>query len=148
MNDYPIWWGTTVTIYNRFEDPQTQVVSWFRKTVNNCFWKYVGNKVTVGETVLETNNIICRIPKNDLYLDKYEWINLPNDQMGDYFTLGQGDIIVKDEVDDIINEYQSGARSTDLISKYKALQGCMEIQEVANNTGVGLGMEHYHVRGI
>jgi len=148
MNDYPIWWSTTVTIYNRFEDPQTQVVSWFRKTVDNCFWKYVGNKVTVGETVLETNDIICRIPKNDLYLDKYEWINLPNDQMGDYFTLGQGDIIVKDEVDDIINEYQSGVRSTDLISKYKALQGCMEIQEVANNTGVGLGMEHYHVRGI
>lgn len=148
MNDYPIWWSTTVTIYNRFEDPQTQVVSWFRKTVENCFWKYVGDKVTVGETVLETNNIICRIPKNDLYLEKYEWINLPNDQMGDYFTLGQGDIIVKGEVDDIINEYQPGSRSNDLIVKYKALQGCMEIQEVANNTGVGLGVEHYHIRGI
>ena len=148
MNDYPIWWDTTVTIYNRFEDPQTQVVSWFRKTVDNCFWKYIGDKVTVGETVLETNNIICRIPKNDLYLDKYKWLNLPNDKMGEYFTLGQGDIIVKGEVDDAVNEYQSGARSTDLIAKYKALQGCMEVQEVANNTGVGRGLEHYHVRGV
>lgn len=148
MSNYPVWWETTITIYNRYEDPLTQLVTWYRTTVNNCFWKYIGEKVVIGETVLETNSIICRIPRDDKFLEKYQWDALPNDEMGDYFTLGQGDIIVQGEVDDIINEYVSGHRSTDLLAKYKALQGCMEVQKVTINVGAGRCNEHYHVRGI
>lgn len=148
MSDYPVWWETTLTIYNRYEDPVTNIVMWFRNTVPNCFWKYTGDKITVGETVLETNNIICRIPKDDRYLDKYVWNKLPNDEMGNYFTLGQGDIIIKGEVDDEVNEYQQGQRSTDLLKKYKELQGCMEVQEFAVNVGAGRCNEHYYVKGV
>ena len=68
MSDYPIWWDTTLTVYNKFEDPQTQVISWYRTVIDNCFWKYTGDKINIGETVLETNNIICRIPENDLFV--------------------------------------------------------------------------------
>ena len=92
---YPAWWETTVTIYNKFQDPITKVVSWYRTVVDGTFWKYIGDKVTVGQTVLETNNIICRIRKDDKFLPKYEWVNVPNDKMKDYFTLGKGDIIIK-----------------------------------------------------
>ncbi len=148
MNNYPVWWDTTLTIYNRYEDPQTQVIHWHRTVVKNCFWKYVGNKVTVGDTTLETNNTICRIPKDSRYKDKYEWVSLPNDMMSKYFTLGQNDIIVKGEVTDEINEYQSGKRSTDLLSKYKSLQGCILIEQVGNNTGIGRCNEHYYVSGV
>ena len=147
-NHYPAWWDTTITVYNRHENPETGIVTWYHTVIPNCFWKYVGDKITVGETVLETNNIICRIPKDDKYLDKYEWNNLPNDEMGNYFTLGQGDIIVKGEVVDVINEYQSGQRSTDLLQKYKNLQGCMEVQELAVNVGAGRCNEHYYVKGV
>ena len=38
MNDYPIWWNTTITIYNKYEDPQTHVITWFRKVVNGAFF--------------------------------------------------------------------------------------------------------------
>ena len=148
MNNYAPWWETTLTIYNRYEDPVTNIVRWFKTTVNNCFWKYIGDKVTVGETVLETNNIICRIPKDDRFLEKYRWSELPNDEMGNYFTLGQGDIIIKGEVDDVVNEYQSGQRSTDLLKKYKELQGCMEVQQTAINVGAGRCNEHYYVKGV
>lgn len=148
MNNYPSWWDTTVTIYNRFEDPQTQLVTWHKHEVTGCFWKYSGNKVVIDTTVLDTNIIICRIRKDDSFLEKHEWSALPNDEMSNYFTLGQGDIIVKGSVDDTINEYQSGKRSTDLLKKYKALQGCMEIEEFSNNTGGGRGNEHYYVRGV
>lgn len=147
-NHYPSWWDTTITIYNKFEDPQTQLVTWHKHEVTGCFWKYSGNKVVIDTTVLDTNNIICRIRKDDLFLEKHEWSALPNDEMSNYFTLGQGDIIVKGSVDDTINEYQSGKRSTDLLKKYKALQGCMEIEEFSNNTGGGRGNEHYYVRGV
>ena len=148
MNNYPSWWNTTITVYNKFEDPQTQLVTWYRQVIDGCFWKYSGNKVVVGNTVLETKDIICRIRVDDRFLEKHEWIAIPNDRMSNYFTLSQGDIIVKGEVDDEINEYQSGQRSSDLKTKYKSLQGCLEIQEWSNNTGGGRGNEHYYVKGI
>ena len=148
MNNYAPWWETTLTIYNRYEDPTTNIVRWFKTTVDICFWKYVGDKVTIGETVLETNNIICRIPKSDIFIDKYLWIALPNDEMKNYFTLGQGDIIVKGTATDVVNEYEAGSRSTDLLKKYKELQGCMEIQEFAINVGAGRCNEHYYVKGV
>lgn len=147
-NLYPEWWETTITIYNKFTDPQTKVVRWYKTVVNGAFWKYVGEKLTIGQTVLETNSIICRIRKDDRFLEKYEWVNTPNDKMSDYFTLGKGDIIVKGEVDEEINEYQSGHRSTDFIAKYKELQGCMSIEETSINVGAGRCNEHYLVRGI
>lgn len=147
-NYYPSWWDTTITIYNRYEDRQTNIVTWHRHVVDNTFWKYSGNKMFVGNTVLETKDIICRIRKDENFLEKHEWIALPNDKMEQYFTLGQGDIIVKGRVTDEINEYVSGKRSSDLKKKYKELQGCMEIQEWSNNTGGGRGNEHYYVKGV
>ena len=149
MNDvYPEWWETTVTIFNKFKDPHTKVVRWYKTVVEGVFWKYVGDKVTIGKTVLETNNIICRIRKDEKFLEKYQWVQMPNDEMKNYYTLGKGDIIVKGEVDDVIDEYETGKRSTDLIAKYKELQGCMSIEEIAINVGAGRCNEHYYVKGI
>lgn len=148
MNDYPVWWDTTLTIYNKFEDAQTHVVRWYRTKVDGAFWKYVGDKVTVGKTVLETNNTICRIRKDSRFLPKHEWITKPNDKMNNFFTLGIGDIIVKGEVEDEIDEYVSGHRATDIEKKYKNLQGCIRVEEIAINTGPGRCNEHYYVKGI
>lgn len=148
MNNYPEWWDTTITIYNKYEDPQTNIITWYRTVIPNCFWKYAGDKVVVGQTVLESNTITCRIPKNEKYKDRHEWINLPYDQKSNYFTLGTKDLVFKGAVIDIMDEYQSGHRANDIIAKYKDLQGCMEIQYVINNTGKGRGQEHYHVKGI
>lgn len=147
-NQYPVWWDTQLTIYNKFIDPQTQIVTWYRTVVDNAFWKYVGDKITINDTVIETDNTIARIRKDKRFLPRHEWINKPNDEMQNYFTLGKEDIIVKGEVDDIINEYQSGKRSSDLVGKYKELQGCMTIQEIAINVGAGRCNEHYFVKGI
>lgn len=147
-NHYPQWWNTTVTIYNRYEDPLTNVVSWHRHVIKGTFWKYSGDKVVIDKVVLDTKNVICRIRKDNSFLERHEWVKIPNDQMKNYFTLSQGDIIVKGEVTDEINEYTSGTRSSDLKKKYKSLQGCMEIQEWSNNTGGGRGIEHYYARGI
>ena len=145
MSNYPIWWETTLTIYNKYEDTNTQKITWYKKVVNNCFWKYSGDKLTIGETVIDTNSIICRIPEDPSFLEKYQWLDADKNQ---YFTLGLGDIIVRGEVSDSVNEYERGSRSSDLIKKYKDLQGCMEIKEVSINTGRGRNNPHYFVRGI
>lgn len=148
MNNYPIWWDTTITIYNKYTDPQTQIIKWFKTVIDNCFWKYTGDKISIGATVIETNNIICRIPKNDKFLESYLWNDVPNDQMNQYFTLGVGDIIAKGNIEDEIDEYKSGKRSSDFIYKHKKLQGCMEIEEIAINVGAGRCNEHYYAKGV
>ena len=147
MSNYPIWWDTTVTIYNRYEDAQTNLVSWMRTVVTGCFWKYSGDKVSVGNVVLDTKSVICRIRKNPNFMEKYQWQQLPNDEMPNYFTIGLGDIIVKGAVTDEINEYTSGSRSSDLLEKYRNLQGCMEVEDFSINTGIGRNNEHYLTRG-
>lgn len=147
INVYPIWWDQSITIYNKYEDPQTNVVTWYRTEVDGCFWKNNTQKLTLGQETIETNSIICRIRKNEKFLEKHEWKQLPNDQMSEYFTLGKGDIIVRGSVEDVIDEYTKGYRSTDLKQKYDDL-GCMEIDNISVNTGNAVGMEHYAVRGI
>lgn len=144
---FPVWWETTVTIYNKFTDAQTQLVHWYRNVVTDCFWKFDGSMVKVGDVMLDSKSIICRIPKDERFLEKQDWIKLPNDQMGNYFTLSQGDIIVKGISEDEIDEYTSGHRSTDLLGKYREYQACMEITEFSNNTGAGRNNEHYFTRG-
>ena len=147
-NFYPPWWDTTLTIFNKYEDSQTHVVTWYKHTIDNCFWKYTGNKLTIDQVTLDTNRIVCRIPKSAKFKEKFEWVQVPNDKMSKFFTLGVGDIIVKGKVDDEINEYQANKRSSDLLGKYKALQGCMEVEAVAINVGNGRCSEHYYVQGI
>ena len=121
MNSFGSWWDTTVTIYNKFTDPQTNIVRWYRHVVHGAFWKDAGSEITVGKVVLKTDDIICRIRKDDAFLEKHLWVKKPNDEMHNYFTLGAGDIIIKGEVDDEVDEYTAGMRSTDLIKKYKDL---------------------------
>lgn len=149
-NIYPPWWDTTVTIYNRYEDPQTKVITWFKNTVNGCFWKYQHDKLTIGQTVLESNKTICRIRKDERFLEAYAYRDLVSTEKSKYFTLAKGDILIKGDVSDTIDEYIKGHYSTDLIKKYKALQGCIEIDHVSiNSNGGRTGMsEHYLVEGL
>lgn len=148
MNNYPEWWDQDITIYNKYEDPITRIITWYKHSVSGAFWSYKRDELKVGETTLETSNIICRIRKDPAFKEKYEWINLPNDLMESYFTLGTGDILIKGNVADTINEYSSGHRSSDLIAKYKELQGCMQVDAVSINVGRGRCNEHYLVKGL
>ena len=147
MSDYPVWWDQTITIYNKYEDPTTQIITWYRRTISDCFWKYERDIAKINDVTLETNYTICRIPKNDAFIEKYEWVTQPNDEMADYFTLGIGDIIIRGEVEDEIDEYVKGHRSSDIIAKYKDLQGCIQIEAVSINVGAGRCNEHYYVQG-
>ncbi len=146
MNLYPSWWNTTVTIFNKYKD-SNDLITWYKHIVHGCFWKYIGNKVTIGDTELESNDIICRIRKDSAFLENYQWVELQAEEKPNFFTLNKGDIIVKGEVDDEINEYQSGSRSSDVIKKYKSLQGCMIMSEYTVNTDGGRCNEHYLVKG-
>ena len=146
MSKCPEWWNTTITVYNKYEDPATRQISWHKSVLHNCFWKYTGNKIVVGETTLETNTTLCRVPKHTAFLERHIWNNTQDKSQ--YFTLSAGDIIIKGEVTDEINEYASGYRSSDILTKYKKYGECMVIDKCAINVGLGRGLEHYYVKGV
>lgn len=141
---YPPWWNSTVTIYNRYEDPLTQIVTWYRTVLTDCFWK-VNVGVVYGNQSMNasyTNMIICRIPKNDNYVNAYIWKRLSAEERLLNFTLQVGDIIVNGEVDDDINEYIKGQRSSDLIERYKDL-GIIRIETTGDNSDEVRNLPHY-----
>ena len=105
MNHYPSWWNESITVYNKYKDPVSQLITWHRHVVEGAFWKNIGNKVMIDKTVLETDAIICRFRKDEKFLPKYEWVELPNDSMDNYFTLGRGDILIRGAVDDEVDAY-------------------------------------------
>ena len=148
MNNYPSWWDQTITVYNKYEDPETRVITWYKTVLTDCFWKYSDESILVGSTRIETNQTICRVPINDAFLEKYLWEQLSETDKASHFTFGPGDIIIKGEASDIVNEYVSGQRSSDLVTKYKKLQGCMIVDYCIVNTGGGRGNEHYRIKGI
>lgn len=152
MNNYPIWWDKTITVYNKFVDTTTQRVSWYKTVVEGCFWKAVNDTYTIGRggisstgITLETKDVICRIPKDERFVGKREWKEL-EDKSG-HFTLNNGDIIILGKVSDTIDEYTRGKHSTDLVAKYKEFDSCIEVDTYVNNTGTGLGIEHYRIVG-
>lgn len=148
MNNFPIWWDTTVTIYSKCVDTATSIITWHKSTVPNCFWKLVGNKASVGNVIVDTESITCRIPKQPNFIEPVEWVSSNSENLNGMFTLQPGDIIIKGDCDFEINEYKSGQRSTDLIAKYRKVQGCMEIKDVAIDTMTGMMNPHYKVRGL
>jgi hypothetical protein len=146
VSNYPAWWNTTITVFNKYEDPTTRRITWYKTVLQNCFWKNTGNRIVAGETTLETDSTICRIPLHPQFLENYQWNDIEDKSLN--FTLSTGDILVRGEVTDEIDEYASGVRSSDILTKYKKLQGCMVIDKCAINTGLGRGLEHYYVRGV
>lgn len=144
---YPIWWDTTITIYNKYEDPLTQFVEWYKHIIPNCFVKTTSTLISGGQITYNTNSNIIRIPQNELYKPYNEWLLIPKTEQDNYITIHQGDIIIVSEIDDIIDEYTSGLRSTDLISKYKELGMCITVDNWQDNTGIGRACPHYFVSG-
>lgn len=146
MNNYPKWWDATITLYNKYINPDTKETSWYRHILENCFWKDTNNREIIQDMVLETNYIICRIPKNDLYLPRYEWVNLEDKSQN--FTFGVGDILVDGSIEEDIDEYSKDMRSSDFLKRHKDIYGCMTIQRFQDDTGSIRNNPHYYIRGI
>lgn len=139
-----MYWNDTITLYNKYEDTLTGGVSWYRHILQNCFVKRTNNKINVGGVVLQSDNVIIRIPQNSSYTPPIDWIDIPKDLKHQKMTLQPGDLIFLGEITEEIDEYTPGRRSSDLIAKYSVL-GSVYISSVNINTDLPNG--HYFVQG-
>ena len=175
MNNYPKWWNTTITLYNKYVD-STKRVKWFPHIIEGCFYDHVKDQITVNNTVITSDSTICRIRASEAFINPKDWDALPDeaeaiigtsiigttigttigtsiigtsviDTKENRFTIRPGDIIIAGEVDFEIDEYTKGKRSSDLIAEYQPWPGCFVIETVSINVGGGRGNEHYSVKG-
>ncbi len=144
MNKLPTWWNAEITIFNKYEDTDG-IITWYKTSINNCFWKNTFTKAKVNQVEIDTDTVTCRIPSTCKFIDKISWNEL--DDKSSKFTLASGDIIILGKVDDVINEYEKGKRSSDLVSKYSP-KGCMIISNVSIDTWSGSSLSHYYVVGV
>ena len=147
MNEYASWWDTTITIYNKYTDPETHKETWFRHVIEDCFYKHTQDEVVLGQAKITSDVSICRMRVNPLFKDKRSWNELNSDQKEQFFTLAVGDIIVAGETDFIIDEYQKDHRSSDLVKAFKEWPGCFTVKTASINVGGGRGNEHYYAKG-
>lgn len=147
MNHYADWWDDTITLYNKYIDPVSKKVTWYRHVIPDCFYKHTIEKITVGNTTIDSNVTICRIRVSDKFIDKKTWMSLDSSERAELFTLSVGDIIVADAIDFEIDEYSKDKTSSKLINQNTEWPGCFTIETVNINVGGNRGNEHYHVRG-
>lgn len=149
MNNYPTWWDKTTTVFNKYTDPTTQQVTWYAHKVDDCFWKFTGDMISIGNTSIDTQVVMCRIPKQENFAEREAWEAMSTEDKQANFTLGVGDILILgDATDEAVDEYTKDKRSTDLINKYSRLQRCMLVKRFSINVGGGRGNEHYLARGV
>lgn len=138
------YWNDSITVYNKNEGLDGTIV-WYRHLLNKCFVKKTNIKLYSNGSIIQSDDNIIRIPIQSNYKTPFEWNTLADIQKSEALTLQMGDIIILGNVDDIINEYENGQRSSDLIAKYKTL-GSIFISMVNENTK--LPNKYYYVRGV
>lgn len=139
----PFYWDETITVFNKSENKETGLITWYKHILQNCFWKESNNEVSVGNVKLQSNGHIVRIPHSPLYVSPTSWNNLPNDTKAAKFTLQTGDILLKGTTDFVVDEMQAGSRMNDLIAQYE--YNLCTIKSV--NENIKLPNAHYFVRG-
>lgn len=139
----PNYWNKTITVFNKYEDEQTGLITWYKHILTNCFWKETNNEITVGNVRLQSNGHIIRITQNPLYASPKDWQSLTNDKKAEKFTLQTGDILYKGETDFVIDEMIAGQRSSDFLAKNE--YNICTIKAVNENTDLPNG--HYYIRG-
>lgn len=132
---------TTVTIYNRLKarDSQNKKDTWWRRVIPDCSWvgkSGIQQKERTDETAKDI--YVVRIPENEEYRAYSEWINNPSL----YFTLNEGDIIVKGVCDDEITG-ESPFTASEFVTAHK---NAHRITVVKDNTDFRFG-KHYKVSG-
>lgn len=138
------FWTHTITIYNRYEDSTEGTVKYYRHILHNCFVKRTNNQVTVGNTHIQSDDTIVRIPSQPNFYPAFDWQKLDSETKSKSVTLQTDDLIIFGAVADEIDEYKAGERKNDIINKYKDL-GYMSIKTFNLNTF--LPTKHYLVKG-
>jgi hypothetical protein len=129
--------NTSMTIYNRYVDPITRLDKWQRHNLNFVYWD-ASSGVSISKGMSQNSNVDVYIPTNMNYMTYYTYpINFKLNPVG-YWTIQNGDIIVKGNITDEIT------KASDLERKYNNVY---TVQNVTENFYGSPNMQHVYIRG-
>ena len=120
----------TVTVYHQVktlnEATKRNVIEWIRTVFRNCYFGTTTAQALSGTTLSVANGYTVRIPS------------------GKTLDISPGDIVVRGEVSDIIEDVQD-SRATDILNRYKP--NSFTVRAVQDNTKLGHG-SHCKLTGV
>lgn len=119
------YWNETLTVFSK-RIAENGEVSWISKMYAGCFWRRKALRERSAGAEFALNGFVCRIPGIT------EGVNI-------------GDIVVRGEVHDTIDEYAEDQRSIDLLKRYAGK--CMTVSNVHENSGPVSSMNHLYAEG-
>lgn len=99
----------TVTLYNYYQDKLTRVDKWRRTVLKGVMWRRTTTKTVSDSQIQIDDSVSVTIPYREGYLPPKQYAKLPNDEMGNYWTLNSDnnlDVMVLGELDiDVTDDY-------------------------------------------
>lgn len=140
-------YNQTVTVYNCFraeDNPDNTKDIWQKTVLNNCFYKNVIGRSEYADKAPKMNSAYTvRIPASGKYKPYREWIQLPEEERGEFFTCSQKDIVVRGECTDEITG-SSPDTASQVLSRNKP--DAFVVTAFADNTSHRLA-KHYRLGG-
>ena len=130
----------TITVFNNRYDPQSSSDKWEATVISGVSWYGTKSAGAGGQQLSPSNSIIIRIPVNadtegKQYVEPIEYKRL--DDVSGFFTLNEGDIIVRGEVD---ADFMTPAQA------HKLYSGAIAILSVTDNRRAP-NAPHWRVNG-
>ena len=125
MQTYPNYWNDAVTLYTRSMDADG-LVTWEHTVYRGCFWQHRSALSTGDGRHLGVEKLICRF-------------RAPAPEVK------PGDIVIKGEVYDEIDEYTEGSRSADLLNTYTG--NGFAVTATHDNTSRAAMIPHLYTEG-
>ena len=119
------YWNSEITLYSK-QTASNGVVSWKISHHKNCFWQKKAMRERSDGAEFKPISVVCRIP------NPFPEVRI-------------GDIIVCGKVSDVIDEYVSGKRSSDLLRKYAG--NAVLVSDVHENRRGMPGLDHLYAGG-
>lgn len=141
---YPHWWNTTITLYNKYMRSDN-TIAYSRHVLNNVFYKAEKAEQLSGSALYQASSYIVRIPQDPAYIPHSQFVQQPEESLSNYFTLNTGDLVFKGEIDEEIDETVRGVRANDLLNKY--MPDCFTVKTFSDNTGAAVA-RHYYISGV
>lgn len=135
----------TVTIWNRYRDPNTKKDSWYRHVVQNCSWESEIISGVNGTGAVTGSAYTVQIDQNPNYRDKRTWDALDATGKVLYFTLTPGELIA---LGDVAFTIDGIAGHTESDAKIALTPDIFTIKVVGDETESYKRAPHYEIAGV
>ncbi len=140
-------YNQTITLYNCYrgsDNPDSKKDVWQKTVLHNCFYKNVIGRSEYADREPKMNSVYTvRIPASGKYKPYHEWIQLPEEKRGGFFTCSQKDIVIRGECREDITGVSPNTASQ-MLTKYKP--DAFVVTAFSDNTAYRAA-KHYRLGG-